>query len=64
MEGGERRIHASAFGAAAGAYATHRPDHAEAAVGWALAPAPGRRCARAGGESGEHPASASARLRV
>jgi SAM-dependent methyltransferase len=33
------RVLASSFGAAAGAYAEHRPDYAVAAVRWALAPA-------------------------
>jgi len=33
--------HASSFGAAAAAYAEHRPDYAEAAVRWALEPATG-----------------------
>jgi SAM-dependent methyltransferase len=33
-----RLRHGSSFGAAAAAYAEHRPDYAEAAVGWALAP--------------------------
>jgi SAM-dependent methyltransferase len=32
----------SSFGAAAGAYAEHRPDYAEAAVAWALQPVHGR----------------------
>jgi len=34
----ERLRHGSAFGAAAAAYAEHRPDYAEAAVRWALEP--------------------------
>ena len=34
----ERLRHGSSFGAAAGAYAEHRPDYAEAAVRWALEP--------------------------
>jgi SAM-dependent methyltransferase len=33
------RRHASSFGAAAAAYAEHRPDYAQAAVRWALDPA-------------------------
>jgi SAM-dependent methyltransferase len=37
----ERNRHGSSFGAAAAAYAAHRPDYAEAAVRWALGPAPG-----------------------
>ncbi len=39
----ERLIHGSSFGAAAAAYAEHRPDYAEAAVRWALAPVWSRR---------------------
>jgi SAM-dependent methyltransferase len=35
----ERLRHGSSFGAAAAAYAEHRPDYAEAAVRWALEPA-------------------------
>ena len=34
----ERLRHGSSFGAAAAAYARHRPDYAEAAVRWALEP--------------------------
>jgi SAM-dependent methyltransferase len=34
----ERLRHGSSFGAAAAAYAEHRPDYAEAAVRWALEP--------------------------
>ncbi len=40
-ERGERARRAASFGAAAGAYAEHRPDYALAAIGWALAPALG-----------------------
>ncbi|MFD9127776.1 class I SAM-dependent methyltransferase [Kitasatospora sp. NPDC059571] len=43
MDQDERLLHASSFGAAAGAYAEHRPDYAQAAVEWALEPAPGPR---------------------
>jgi SAM-dependent methyltransferase len=39
VEPDERVRHGSSFGAAAAAYAEHRPDYAEAAVRWALAPA-------------------------
>lgn len=35
---GERAGQATSFGRAAGAYARHRPDYAEAAVSWAVAP--------------------------
>jgi SAM-dependent methyltransferase len=38
----ERLRHGSSFGAAAAAYAEHRPDYAEAAVRWALEPARSR----------------------
>lgn len=41
MEIDERLLHSSSFGAAAAAYAEHRPDYAQAAVRWALEPAPG-----------------------
>jgi SAM-dependent methyltransferase len=41
MEPDERVRYGSSFGAAAAAYAEHRPDYAEAAVRWALEPAPG-----------------------
>ncbi len=40
MERDEWLLHASSFGAAAAAYAEHRPDYARAAVRWALEPAP------------------------
>jgi SAM-dependent methyltransferase len=39
VEPDERARRGSSFGAAAAAYAEHRPDYAEAAVRWALAPA-------------------------
>jgi SAM-dependent methyltransferase len=39
VEAGERARRGSSFGAAAQAYAEYRPDYAEAAVRWALAPA-------------------------
>ena len=39
----ERLRHGSSFGAAAAAYAEHRPDYAEAAVRWALEPVRSRR---------------------
>ena len=41
MEPDERTRYGSSFGAVAAAYAEHRPDYAEAAVRWALEPAPG-----------------------
>ncbi|MBO0774683.1 MAG: hypothetical protein J2P34_00095, partial [Actinobacteria bacterium] len=34
--------HGSSFGSRAAAYAEHRPDYADAAVAWALAPLRGR----------------------
>ncbi|MFI1170356.1 class I SAM-dependent methyltransferase [Streptomyces melanogenes] len=45
--------HSSSFGAAAGAYAEHRPDYAQAAVGWALEPAPGPRVLDLGAGTGK-----------
>ncbi len=39
----DRLRHGSSFGAAAAAYAEHRPGYAEAAVRWALEPVAGRR---------------------
>ena len=39
----ERLTYGSSFGAAAAAYAEHRPGYARAAVRWALGPAPGLR---------------------
>ncbi len=48
-----RRAHASSFGAAAQAYATHRPDYAPAAVRWALEHAPGLRVLDLGAGTGK-----------
>ncbi|WCN78606.1 class I SAM-dependent methyltransferase [Micromonospora sp. LH3U1] len=45
--------HASSFGAAATAYAEHRPDYAQAAVRWALEPAPGLRVLDLGAGTGK-----------
>lgn len=53
MEKGERLRHASSFGAAAAAYAEHRPDYAQAAVRWALARAPGERVLDLGAGTGK-----------
>ena len=39
----DRLRHGSSFGAAAAAYAEHRPGYAEAAVRWALEPISARR---------------------
>lgn len=46
-------LHASSFGAAAAAYAEHRPDYAQAAVRWALEPAPGPRVLDLGAGTGK-----------
>jgi SAM-dependent methyltransferase len=48
-----RSPYASSFGAAAAAYAEHRPDYAQAAVRWALAPAPGPRVLDLGAGTGK-----------
>ncbi len=53
MKQDERRLHAQSFGAAAGAYAEHRPDYAEAAAAWSLEPAPGRRVLDLGAGTGK-----------
>ncbi|MEV0277285.1 class I SAM-dependent methyltransferase [Streptomyces sp. NPDC050610] len=53
MDQGERLLHASSFGAAAVAYAEHRPDYARAAVGWAFEPAPGPRVLDLGAGTGK-----------
>jgi SAM-dependent methyltransferase len=45
--------HASSFGAAAVAYSEHRPDYAQAAVRWALDPAPGPRVLDLGAGTGK-----------
>ena len=45
--------HASSFGAAAAAYARHRPDYAEAAVRWALEPPAGPRVLDLGAGTGK-----------
>ncbi|MFE7313582.1 class I SAM-dependent methyltransferase [Streptomyces sp. NPDC057555] len=53
MDQDERLCHASSFGAAAVAYAEHRPDYAHAAVRWALEPAPGPRVLDLGAGTGK-----------
>ncbi|SDK50825.1 Methyltransferase domain-containing protein [Glycomyces sambucus] len=53
MDQHERLRHASSFGAAANMYAEHRPDYAQAAVRWALAPAPGPRVLDLGAGTGK-----------
>ncbi|GAA1080950.1 class I SAM-dependent methyltransferase [Kitasatospora arboriphila] len=53
MNQDERSLHASSFGVAATAYAEHRPDYAQAAVRWALEPAPGPRVLDLGAGTGK-----------
>ncbi|WP_371673835.1 class I SAM-dependent methyltransferase [Streptomyces sp. NBC_00289] len=53
MEKDERVRHSSSFGAAATAYAEHRPDYAQAAVRWALEPASGPRVLDLGAGTGK-----------
>jgi SAM-dependent methyltransferase len=55
-----RARHASSFGAAAAAYAEHRPDYAPAAVRWALGPASGMRVLELGAGTGKLTASLAA----
>ena len=56
----ERLLHASSFGVAATAYAEHRADYAQAAVGWALEPAPGPRVLDLGAGTGKLTATLAA----
>lgn len=53
MNEDERLLHASSFGAAAAAYAEHRPPYARAAVRWALEPASGPRVLDLGAGTGK-----------
>ncbi|MER7674818.1 class I SAM-dependent methyltransferase [Kitasatospora sp. NPDC096128] len=53
MDHDRQRLHASSFGAAAAAYAEHRPDYAHAAVRWALDSAPGPRVLDLGAGTGK-----------
>ncbi|QBS46503.1 class I SAM-dependent methyltransferase [Nocardia sp. CS682] len=53
MEDHVRLRHSSSFGAAAPAYAEHRPDYAPDAVRWAMAPAPGSRVLDLGAGTGK-----------
>jgi SAM-dependent methyltransferase len=53
VEQDERLLHGSSFGAAATAYAEHRPNYAEVAVRWALELAPGPRVLDLGAGTGK-----------
>ncbi|GJF35135.1 type 11 methyltransferase [Kitasatospora sp. NE20-6] len=53
MDHDERLLHSSSFGAAAAAYAEHRPDYAQAAVRWVLEAAPGSRVLDLGAGTGK-----------
>ncbi|MEV0226477.1 class I SAM-dependent methyltransferase [Streptomyces sp. NPDC050704] len=53
MDQDELLLHASSFGAAAVAYAEHRPDYAQDAVRWALEAAPGPRVLDLGAGTGK-----------
>jgi SAM-dependent methyltransferase len=53
VEQGEPALLRTSFGAAASAYARLRPDYSQAAVRWALAPAPGRRVLDLGAGTGK-----------
>jgi SAM-dependent methyltransferase len=57
----DRLRHRSSFGAAASAYAEHRPDYAAAAVAWALEQAPGPRVLDLGAGTGKLTAGLVAR---
>ncbi|MFC8127425.1 class I SAM-dependent methyltransferase [Streptomyces sp. NPDC057302] len=60
MDQDERLLHSSSFGAAAIAYAEHRPDYAQASVYWALEPAPGPRVLHLGAGTGKLTATLAA----
>ena len=60
MEQDERLHHGSSFGAAAAAYAEHRPDYSQAAVRWALEPALGPRVLDLGAGTGKLTAALAA----
>jgi SAM-dependent methyltransferase len=60
MEQDEALVHASSFGAAATAYAEHRPDYAQAAVRWAIEFAPGSRVLDLGAGTGKLTATLTA----
>lgn len=53
MDQDELLLHAKSFGAAAAAYAEHRPDYARAAACWAVEPAPGPRVLDLGAGTGK-----------
>ena len=53
MQHDEQLAHRSSFGTAAAAYTEHRPDYAQAAVRWALDPAPGARVLDLGAGTGK-----------
>ncbi len=53
MDRDEQVLHGSSFGAAAAAYAEHRPDYSQAAVRWAVETAPGRRVLDLGAGTGK-----------
>ncbi|MET7736802.1 class I SAM-dependent methyltransferase [Streptomyces sp. NPDC005402] len=53
MDQDDRLLHSSSFGAAAVAYAEHRPDYAQAAARWALEHAPGLRVLDLGAGTGK-----------
>ncbi|MGH3349521.1 MAG: class I SAM-dependent methyltransferase [Nocardioides sp.] len=60
MDSDARNRHASSFGAAANAYAAHRPDYAHDAIRWALEPAPGPRVLDLGAGTGKLTATLAA----
>ncbi|AUY51973.1 class I SAM-dependent methyltransferase [Streptomyces sp. CB01881] len=53
MKRDDHLLLSSSFGTAAGAYAEHRPDYAQAAVRWAIEPAPGLRVLDLGAGTGK-----------
>ncbi|MEU9112773.1 class I SAM-dependent methyltransferase [Streptomyces sp. NPDC048483] len=53
MDQDDRLLHSSSFGAAAVAYAEHRPDYAQAAVRWSLGHTPGLRVLDLGAGTGK-----------
>jgi len=60
VEQDNRLLLSSSFGAAATAYAAHRPDYAQDAVRWALEPAPGSRVLDLGAGTGKLTATLAA----